>query len=671
MKWFSFAAAVLAVLVLSTSPAFAQEAPPAPDSAEPSEAEETGAQTEGGTEEPPPPQPEAPAPEATPDEAPSLEPSVTEPAAPEPAAPQPATPEPAGMPELPAPPSSLPEAQGDSGEELSLADWERDDWMLLQPELSLVELNGYFRVRSQFFRRLNFGNGTLGAEDPSRFEPTEEVLTDTNFTDRQDTNLNGTDMRLRIEPVINVTEKVQVITTFDVLDNLVLGSTPATSPFFRRDDDENGDPDLSDTPVNILNRTQVPPAEDVNYVRDSILVRRAYARMTALNDQLQFDIGRMPDHWGLGMMINSGDCLDCDFGDVVDRAMVGFKALGHLFQVSLTLVDGGPVTAPYNARLGPVYDLARWDDVDQYDIRVQKLDHPDDIRERVLQGETVLNYGLLTAFRLQNDGLNTEYFETDTFDPTRPLTIENDNNVDEPLFVREDRGGFLYIGDAYLKLYSGLWTVEAEAAAMIGRFTDRVLNGDLEDTNIEMFGGHLNLIRRFDQAPRTGATFAIRAGAASGDRGQGGEEGRGFGAFDQADTQRGGNDDRLTAFQFSPDFHVDQLLFRRVIGTVTDAWYVGPELRYFFSTAVEGRAGANYAKTWWNRNTPGNGRGLGVEVNTQLIFGEPSKTASGGEIFATTEAAVLFPLSGFDLGEEIDGGGDFAWSLQAKLFLTF
>ena len=29
--------------------------------------------------------------------------------------------------------------------------------------------------------------------------------------------------------------------------------------------------------------------------------------------------GRMGSHWGLGMLRNDGNCLDCDFGDTVDR----------------------------------------------------------------------------------------------------------------------------------------------------------------------------------------------------------------------------------------------------------------------------------------------------------------------------------------------------------------
>ncbi|MEO0814607.1 MAG: hypothetical protein AAFY60_17230, partial [Myxococcota bacterium] len=100
---------------------------------------------------------------------------------------------------------------------------------------------------------------------------------------------------------------------------------------------------------------------------------------------------------------------------------------------------------------------------------------------------------------------------------------------------------------------------------------------------------------------------------------------------------------------------------------------------YFFDTAAEGRLGVNYAQTWFQRNVPAvqenagdSDLGLGIEVDTELIFGSPSKTASGGEVFVSTQASLLFPLNGFNpAATDAIGGGAFAWSLQARLFLTF
>lgn len=599
---------------------------------------------------------------------------------------------PSAPPTAPAPPAEAP-TQADSAEsfgptpadakddarDISLGDWERDDWMLVQPELSLLELNGYFRIRPNMFRRLNLGMGeglglNSGVEIPSRFPANEQYVEDVSRTNNEgnDANYTGTDMRLRIEPVINVTDKIQVFTTLDILDNVVLGSTPQTYPYFG-----SGDADARDTPLNVLSRSQQPPVDGVNALRDSILVKRAWARLTALNEQLQLEIGRMPDHWGTGMLINSGDCLDCDFGDVVDRGIVGFKAAGHVFQLAMGIVSSGPVIAPFYDRFGPVYDAARWDDVRQYDLRVQKVDHPDDIRERTLQGESVLNYGLLNAFRMQDDGLNARYYSPTTFDPSGSLVVLDDTGED--FFVRENRDAFLYIGDAFLRFYSRHWTLNLEVAGIVGSFQDAraSVDGALADVQVQMLGGSMDAKYNFDGGERSGAHLSFRAGGASGDRGFGTGDGRdaangigGFGVLDRSSSQFGvGGDDKLTAFQFSPDKHIDLLLFRRIIGTVSDAWYVSPQLSFFFDRAIEGRATVTYSQTWYKSNVPGGNLPLGLELDGELIIGAPSATPSEGEVYASLAGGALFPLGAFDLGPE--DPSSFAWTLQGRLYLTF
>ena len=38
-------------------------------------------------------------------------------------------------------------------------------------------------------------------------------------------------------------------------------------------------------------------------------------------------------------------------------------------------------------------------------------------------------------------------------------------------------------------------------------------------------------------------------------------------------------DHTVDNFRFHPDYHIDQILFREIIGTVTDAIYVRPHVR--------------------------------------------------------------------------------------------
>jgi len=46
-------------------------------------------------------------------------------------------------------------------------------------------------------------------------------------------------------------------------------------------------------------------------------VKRVWAKVNTQLGELVF--GRMGYHWGLGVLHNDGNCLDCDFGDTYDR----------------------------------------------------------------------------------------------------------------------------------------------------------------------------------------------------------------------------------------------------------------------------------------------------------------------------------------------------------------
>ena len=42
--------------------------------------------------------------------------------------------------------------------------------------------------------------------------------------------------------------------------------------------------------------------------------------------------GRMGYHWGLGILHNGGNCLDCDYGDTYDRVAFAAGFSGHGFK---------------------------------------------------------------------------------------------------------------------------------------------------------------------------------------------------------------------------------------------------------------------------------------------------------------------------------------------------
>lgn len=71
--------------------------------------------------------------------------------------------------------------------------------------------------------------------------------------------------------------------------------------------------------------------------------------------------GRMGSHWGMGLVANGGDCLDCDGVDAVDRIAIVTPLAGHHFAVAYDIDPAG------DARAVTVGAL-RWDDHGRRDL---------------------------------------------------------------------------------------------------------------------------------------------------------------------------------------------------------------------------------------------------------------------------------------------------------------
>ncbi len=549
---------------------------------------------------------------------------------------------------------------GAPGTDIKLDDWDRDDWTLVKPSIQLFELHGYFRVRGDLLRRLDFGN-QAGTEvnDSTNGAGTDFVSRYPNSSS-DNASFTQTNLRMRLEPTINVSEKVSLVSMIDVLDNVGFGSNPATLPF-------GSDSSRSSTPNNFLNDRQLSPVTDLNALTDSIRVKRLYARITALNEQLEVKVGRMPNHWGMGVMFNSGDCLDCDFGMNVDRVQATLRLGGLLITPLMDWVSSGPVYQPFYRYDGQPLDAVTYDDVPEYGVRIQHLTHPDDIREQVAQGNTVFDYGVHNSFRRQSADLNDSYYADPAaeYDPARVVTPDDDGAGSTS---RETRTAILYTGNAYMKLYNGPVEFSAEAGVRAGRLRDTTTSIDqsLQTTTIMQLGGAFEL-KFWPDDRRRGPLLMLRGGAASGD------SFRGWGALDRAGTQRGareGNsfDRSLTNLNFSPDYHVDLLTFRRVIGTVTDAWYASPEVRYFFNDQVEGRLRGVYSQTFFRNTTPGGALPMALEFNGELHLGSPPEGETSG-LRGALMGGIAFPFGAFRTEDDV--GPKFAWTLQYRLYVTF
>src|SRR5207253_2139012 len=159
----------------------------------------------------------------------------------------------------------------------------------LKQRVNLFQPHGYLRMRGEFFNNMRLGRGS----DPAGFFLFPGPFIGTGGNNSQ----SDANFRFRFEPTLAVSEDLSIYFQADILDNILLGSSPATDAYL--------DPF---TPLSVLAARRGS---------GTVNVKRVWGRVNTQLGELVF--GRMGYHWGLGILHNDGNCLDCDFGDTYDR----------------------------------------------------------------------------------------------------------------------------------------------------------------------------------------------------------------------------------------------------------------------------------------------------------------------------------------------------------------
>jgi uncharacterized protein (TIGR04551 family) len=453
-----------------------------------------------------------------------------------------------------------------------------------------VRLDGYLRVRAGVWNDLDLSRGP----SPSTGEPIFPTP-----AAGGDHTLAAMDMRMRLEPTIEVGQAVRIHARFDLLDNIGFGSTPDVLP--------------STTNFAFASRSAEPPSSGWNALRDSMRVKRAWGEVT-----LPFGVlsaGRMGAqvNWGTGFFVNNGDCISCDFGDAGDRIALSVPLFGHWITALYELSASGPQVVPTGAGSSrqPI-DVERRAHVHSAALTFARFDSPEAQRRRLRAGRTLVQYGLLASYRRQ---------ELDAPGWTQPGGFARTFGPND--FVRRDLQSFA--ADLWLLVHRGGFRAELEAATVIGRIGDAsntpgvALRAPVTSTQ---WGGVASLSYTLARFP---LRLRAEVGVASGD------DAPGFGvrvAPGQLTAQKGDHDgpqlrppadQTLDNFRFHPDYRVDLILWRRIVGQVTDAVYVKPSLRLgpfgpgnhqitFDASLIDSHA--LFATT-----PPGQDKNLGVEID--------------------------------------------------------
>jgi uncharacterized protein (TIGR04551 family) len=484
------------------------------------------------------------------------------------------------------------------------SDWQ-EEWTEERRKLELFTLDGFLRVRPNLFYKFDLGK-PVGRElfPRSPRSPGENTQA-------------GANMRVRLEPTFNVSEEVRLKLQVDLLDNILLGSTP---------DSSFGDRDI----FAIFSESQDPPASGVNALRDSIAVKRAYGEVSTPVGILRF--GRMGSHWGLGMLRNDGNCLDCDFGDTVDRVQFVTEPFAGFYVTPMIDFNAEGVTSDQRRVEGEPLDLTNSDDSHSYVLAIARRDTDQQARAKLDNNQGVLNYGLHFTYRTQR--------------------WEGTGTPDSPGFLSRD--ATLYVPDLWVRYEERLFRVEAEVAAMYGTIgnplnvTDPTAPGIEQSLRVLQFGG----VAQGEVRLLNGElNLGLELGFASGDKAPG------FGNYPRRtrtenDTEEnegpqytcdvgGCADFAIRNFRFNRAYRPDLILWRELLGGVTDAFYVKPSARYSLADGFDLYGSFIYSQAFYAESTPSTtSSALGVEVDVGARY----ETEDG--FVAGLSWGIFFPMAG-------------------------
>ena len=196
----------------------------------------------------------------------------------------------------------------------------------------------------------------------------------------------------------------------------------------------------------------------------------------------------------------------------------------------------------------------------------------------------------------------------------------------------------VYAPDLWFKAGYKKWKFELELAGAVGSVRTRA---DFDTTpvtvgtevDIRQWGG---VVRASTRALEDKLGWGIEVGAASGDQWDNDPQGS-TNLRDATFLPPKGSSAAIKRFAFDPDYEIDLILFRELIGAVSNAAYLRPHISYKLTKAITARAQNVTSAAIEPVATPGNERLWGTEFDFDLAYQSNGFTIGGAY-------GVLFPL---------------------------
>jgi len=512
---------------------------------------------------------------------------------------------------------------------------QKSGWTAPSP---ILTLHGYLRVRGELMDRFWLGRGILspneismgqGPDPFSRFRPIERSIANPQCADEdvgsetglanicKTRTLQFASMRFRFSPQLNLSEDIRIKSTFDILDNYVLGDGPQS--FYGAGAGETGAvvsgtfPGTSNPALGSLSGNLIVP-------------RRVWAEVRN-RDLGELRFGLMPDQWGLGMLYNAGNGLDDDYSSDIGRVMGTTKLAGFYLSAGYDFLNEGLLGTGSGIER-PGYDASQLEDLDQFTFSVVRR-VPDEDEDAVLaRGDVLLNGGARFQLRHQDSIVVTQQDRSRT---TKTLDAT------------------LYTPNIWGQLRYGKLRLEIEAAWVVGSMRN-IHNQNSKQYVSQLGAAFESELRLLNDK----LGLYLYAGGATGDSEVDGlssdanfVDHAGLSSSASADL----NNSRVSTFRFHPAYRVDLILWRNIMRQVTGAMYVKPGIGYDFVKDTFGqlfgaRVDLIYSRATAPVQTWGNDPNLGLEIDAQVYWRSADGPHKNDGYHASLQYGVLFPMKG-------------------------
>jgi len=483
--------------------------------------------------------------------------------------------------------------------------------------VKFFELYGYFNVANTFSynMKLSDNNPYMKSRNVVNNVITDET-TGERKTDRTNEHvLNWAWLKLHLEPVINIAETMEIHTKLSIFGNTAMGADN-----YEIDRKENG----------LMRDAQL--ATSANIVFEGL-----WGVFDTPIGQLK--VGRMPFHWGLGILYSDGNQFNTlSSGNYLDRLQLTIPIMGFKIIPAFDLASTGLLDKYHDYFI----DASQKDDGFNVSLMfTMQEDDPAVLENKILNEKTVVEVGAMVMFSWKNDSTG-EWFKSEEDSYVVPT---DDKFVDpDTVYAYTGQSAKLWKLDAWLNLHYKFFSFKTELAFLTGSIGKvRLEDGNDSSVKAQMVGwaadmGFRVIPKKFHIGFLTGIASPDDASYVQGDSWN--TPGN---SINNSSTN---SDHTVENFRFNKNYNFNSALWNQFLGRFTAGYYASLTATYFFLDDLKAYVGTTYSMALKENNSLG---GKGLPDALEPFIGIDYANKSGMRTGLRYQIGV--PFSGLDTDE--------------------